>query len=85
MNLIANQLLKWFNESVKNSGFSVKEKLVSKYLSKDDEEKKHSSKSTDINILLNRVKINQKNENRKKIYFSALASSGLILFGILIF
>ena len=85
MNLIANQLLRWFNDSVKNTGFSVKEKLISKYLSKDDEEKKHSSKSTDINILLNRVKINQKNENRKKIYFSALASSGLILFGILIF
>ena len=85
MNLIANQLLRWFNNSVKNSGSSVKEKLISKYLGRDDEEKKLSSKRTDINILLNRVKTNQKNENRKKIYFSALASSGLILFGILIF
>ncbi len=85
MNLIANQLLRWFNDSVKNTGFSVKEKLISKYLSKDEAEKKLSKKSTDINILLNRVKVNQKNENRKKIYFSALASSGLILFGILIF
>ena len=85
MNLIANKLLRWFNGPVKNSGFNVKEKLISKYLGKDDGEKKLSSKSTDINILLNRVKTNQKNENRKKIYFSALASSGLILFGILIF
>ena len=85
MNLIANKLLRWFNGSVKNSGFNVKEKLISKYLGKDDGEKKLSSKSTDINILLNRVKTNQKNEIRKKIYFSALASSGLILFGILIF
>lgn len=85
MNLIANQLSRWFNGSVKNSGFKIKEKLILKYLGKDDEEKKLSSKSTDINILLNRVKTNQKSENRKKIYFSALASSGLILFGILIF
>ena len=85
MNLIANQLLKWFNESVKNSGFSVKEKLVSKYLSKDDEEKKHSSKSTDINILLNRIELNKKNESKRKLYFSAVASTGLILFGLIIF
>ena len=47
--------------------------------------KDEAVRTTNINILLNRVKTNQKNENRKKIYFSALASSGLILFGILIF
>ena len=68
---------------MKNITNGVKQKLISKYLVKDS--KKIQSKSTDINVLLNRVKLNQKNESRKKIYFSAVASTGLILFGILIF
>ena len=42
-------------------------------------------KSTDINVLLNRVKNNQKLESQKKIYFSAAASTALVLFGLLIF
>tara|TARA_Y100000992_G_C20914880_1_gene327203 strand:- start:49 stop:252 length:204 start_codon:yes stop_codon:yes gene_type:complete len=67
---------------MRNSGFNVKEKLVSKYLGKDNTSQQ---KSTNINILLNRVKTDQKNENRKKIYFSAAASTGLILFGLIIF
>ena len=41
----------------------VKEKLVSKYLVKDISTTQ--AKSTDINVLLNRVKRNQKNESRK--------------------
>ena len=69
---------------MKNLQNGIKEKLLAKYLVKDSKDNK-DIKSTDINILLNRVKTNQKSENRKKIYFSALASSGLILFGILIF
>tara|TARA_B100001121_G_scaffold308435_1_gene332426 strand:+ start:480 stop:686 length:207 start_codon:yes stop_codon:yes gene_type:complete len=68
---------------MKNSGFNVKEKLIAKYLVKDNP--KNQTKSTDINVLLNRVKTNQKNESRKKLYFSAAASTGLLLFGILIF
>ena len=68
---------------MKNYDNSLKEKLILKYLTKDN--KKVDSKSTDINILLNRVKLNQKNESRKKIYFSAAASTGLLLFGFLIF
>ena len=68
---------------MKNYDNSLKEKLILRYLIKDN--KKVDSKSTDINILLNRVKLNQKNESRKKIYFSAAASTGLILFGLLIF
>ena len=60
----------------------LKEKLLAKYLRKD---KVKEIKNPDINIMLNRVKTNQKNEARKKIYFSAAASTGLILFGILIF
>ena len=68
---------------MKNFSLSVKEKLVAKYLNKDVQ--KDLPKSTDINVLLNRVKSNQKNESRKKIFFWAAASTGLIIFGILIF
>ena len=65
------------------SNLSVKKKLIAKYLDKDDPKK--DTKRTDINILLNRVKLNQKNESRKKLYFSAVASTGLFLFGLIIF
>ena len=65
------------------SNLSVKEKLIAKYLEKDNSKK--DAKRTDINILLNRVKLNQKNESRKKLYFSAAASTGLLLFGLIIF
>ena len=65
------------------SNLSVKKKLIAKYLEKDDPKK--DTKRTDINILLNRVKLNQKNESRKKLYFSAAASTGLLLFGFIIF
>ena len=65
------------------SNLSVKKKLVAKYLEKDNP--KEVSKRTDINILLNRVKLNQKNESRKKLYFSAAASTGLLVFGLIIF
>ena len=65
------------------SNLSVKKKLIAKSLEKDNP--KEVSKRTDINILLNRVKLNQKNESRKKLYFSAAASTGLLLFGLIIF
>jgi len=65
------------------SNLSVKKKLVAKYLEKHNP--KQDTKRTDINVLLNRVKFNQKNESRKKIYFSAAASTGLLLFGLIIF
>jgi len=69
---------------MKNLQNSIKEKLLAKYLVKDSNDNK-DTKSTDINILLNRVKTNQKNESRRKLYFSAAASTGLILFGLIIF
>ena len=68
---------------MKNLSSSVKEKLIEKYKVKDQD--LTPPKKTDINILLNRVKLNQKNESRKKIYFSAVASAGLFLFGLMIF
>ena len=87
MKKFAINIYTWFNSDVKNRELSLKDKIVSKYVSRyfNNEEKKDNHKSTDINILLNRVKINQKNESRKKIFFSAAASTGLLLFGILIF
>ena len=68
---------------MKNTGLSVKEKLIAKYLEKDPV--KSLPKSSDINVLLNRIELNKKNESRKKLYFSAAASTGLILFGLMIF
>tara|TARA_B100000530_G_C15497513_1_gene305099 strand:- start:191 stop:397 length:207 start_codon:yes stop_codon:yes gene_type:complete len=68
---------------MKNLSSSIKKTMLAKYL--EEEEQLNNSKSTDINVLLNRVKVNQKNESRKKIYFSAVASTGLLIFGLLIF
>ena len=68
---------------MRNTVENVKQKLISRYLEKST--KQNQVKSTDINVLLNRVKTNQKNESRKKLYFSAAASTGLLLFGLLIF
>ena len=67
---------------MKNSGINVKEKLIARYLEKDPPTQ---SKSSNINVLLNRIAVNKKNESRKKLYFSAAASTGLILFGLIIF
>tara|TARA_B100000609_G_C17017398_1_gene331878 strand:+ start:474 stop:686 length:213 start_codon:yes stop_codon:yes gene_type:complete len=68
---------------VKNSFENVRDQLVSRYITPDNPTA--NTKSTDINILLNRIRTNKKNESRKKLYFSAAASTGLILFGFLIF
>ena len=68
---------------MKNLSSTVKEKIVRRYLDKNPNSLQ--SKSTDINVLLNRVKTNQKNESRRKLYFSAAASTGLLLFGLIIF
>ncbi len=68
---------------MKNLTTSVKEKLILKYFEKDN--KKKQNKSTDINILLNRIEVNKKNESRRKLYFSAAASTGILLFGLMIF
>ena len=67
---------------MKNSSHAIKNKFSLNYQKNSTSE---NVKSTDINVLLNRVKKNKKNESRKKIYFSAIASTGLFLFGILIF
>ena len=68
---------------MRNTSSNIKNQLLSEYFEEDTPKKQ--TKSTDINVLLNRVKNNQKNESRRKLYFSAAASTGLILFGLIIF
>ena len=68
---------------MKNAGTNLKDKLVSRYLEED--QASPQTKVSDINILLNRIELNKKSESRKKLYFSAAASTGLILFGLIIF
>ena len=68
---------------MKNLNSALKKKLISKYTETNTQ--KVSSKSTDINVLLNRVKFDRKQEIKKKFYFSAAASTGIILFGIIVF
>ena len=68
---------------MKNSFQSVKEKLLVRYASENP--KDSETKSTDINILLNRVKLDKKRESRKKLLFSAATSAGILIFGILVF
>ena len=46
---------------MKNVSLNVKEKLISKYLVKDPS--KSSPKSSNINVLLNRIEVNKKNEH----------------------
>ena len=68
---------------MKNLTNSLKQKLSSKYTVSDTPQ--NISRRTDINVLLNRVKSDKKQETRKKFYFSAAASTGLILFGLIVF
>ena len=68
---------------MKSSLSTVRDRLIEKYTIQD--RKSDTTKSTDINVLLNRVKLNKKKESRKKILFSAVTSIGLVLFGVLIF
>ena len=68
---------------MKNLTDSLKQKLTSKYTVSHSPET--TSRRTDINVLLNRVKSDKKQETIKKFYFSAAASTGLILFGLIVF
>ena len=72
-----------FNKYVKNIFSSVKDNMASRYLSEG--KRIDDAKSTNINILLNRVRQDQKKESRKKLLFSAAASAGVLLFSVLIF
>ena len=68
---------------MKNLTDTLKQKLTSKYTVSDTPQT--TPRSTNINVLLNRVKSDKKQEIRKKFYFSAVASTGLIIFGLIVF
>tara|TARA_B100000902_G_C27276529_1_gene899160 strand:- start:315 stop:521 length:207 start_codon:yes stop_codon:yes gene_type:complete len=68
---------------MKNSLSALKNKIIQRY--NLDDKNLYEKKSTNINILLNRVKLDQRKESRKKIMFTAATSLGLLVFGVLIF
>ena len=69
--------------NMKNVISTVKNRLVSRYLVEHIDVTQ--IKSTNINILLNRVKLDQQKEKIKKLLFSAAATTGVLVFSILIF
>ena len=82
MILFAKLRLEWLNAIMKNL-FSHINKDKNQIIYGD--EKSQNIKITDINILLNRIKLNNKTEVRKKLYFSTATALGIVLFGIVIF
>ena len=68
---------------MKNSVSSIKNKILSRYVLSD--KILHQTKTADINVLLNRVKLDKIKEGRKKILFTAAASASVVLFGFLVF
>ena len=68
---------------MKNSISSIKNGIIARPTISD--ENSNEVKSTNINVLLNRVKLDQKKESRKKIIFTVATSLGLVLFGVLVF
>ena len=62
---------------------SLRNKIVKRCTLNDENLKDY--KSTNINILLNRVRVNTKKEFQKKIVFTVATSLGVVLFGVLIF
>ena len=61
----------------------LKNKIVKRYTT--DDENFDEIKSTNINVLLNRVSVNKRKEFQKKILFTAATSLGAVLFGVLMF
>tara|TARA_B110001452_G_C14864233_1_gene302026 strand:- start:78 stop:284 length:207 start_codon:yes stop_codon:yes gene_type:complete len=68
---------------MKSSLSSIKQKIISRY--KFEDTKSNHIKKADINVLLNRVKFDRKNEIKKKILFTTATSFGVVLFSFLIF
>ena len=68
---------------MQNTFTSLKNKIVKRYTAND--ENFDEIKSTNINVLLNRVSVNKRKEFQKKLLFTAVTSLGAVLFGVLIF
>ena len=59
---------------MKNSGINVKEKLIARYLEKDPPSTQ--SKSSNINVLLNRIAVNKKMKTKRNCIFQQLLQRG---------
>lgn len=81
--MIVNFLNKCLNQSMKNTLSSIQQKFVQKNTQQDQD--LNTVKSSNINVLLNRVKQDKKKEIQKKLLFSATVSLGAVLFGVLVF
>ena len=68
---------------MKNTFSSLKNKMIQRYT--QENATLYDTKSTNINVLLNRVKLDQKKESRKKLIFTAATSVGVAIFAVLIF
>ncbi len=60
-----------------------KNRITSK--NKVNDQDLNKTKVADINVMLNKVKLDQKKESRKKILFTVATSLGVFVFGILVF
>ena len=76
MRKFAIQEISWLNDFVRNTGLNIKEKIISGYLENQSSQK--TPKSTDINVLLNRVKLDQKKEQKKNTVFN-IATAGVCI------
>ena len=68
---------------MKNTVSSVKNNIISRYVLRD--ETLVESKTANINVLLNRVKLSKKRESRNKLLFSAATFACVLMFSFLIF
>ena len=68
---------------MKSTLSSIQQKFVQKNTQQGQD--LNTVKSSNINVLLNRVRLDQKRESRKKILFSAAATTGVLLFSLIIF
>ena len=68
---------------MKNTLSSIQQKFVQKNTQQHQD--LNTVKSSNINVLLNRVKQDKKKEIQKKLLFSATVSLGAVLFGVLVF
>ena len=65
---------------MKNVASNIKDKLVSRYLEK--KKPTHHSKSTDINVLLNRVRNDKKRVFKKKLFTFLFLTSLMLATGL---
>jgi hypothetical protein len=68
---------------MKNSLSLIKNKIASRYVLRN--ESLYQTKTADVNVLLNRVKLDKIKEGRKKVLFTAAASASGVLFAFLVF